>query len=164
MLENAGMRTEFVWGAHETWLRSKILDRLTHDKLDVVVCSSVFQQAIDVPELRAIVNGAGGASVIATLQRLGRGTRRAEGKDSFELWDIVDRGNRWLERHSRERIRAYEGEGYTVETVPEFSAPNEKGELPDPDKVNAEAEYRKGQKEVQAALKALTGEKTIRRR
>lgn len=164
MLENAGLRTDFVWGAHETWLRSRILERLTKNKLDVVVCSSVFQQAIDVPELRAIVNGAGGASVIATLQRLGRGTRRAEGKDSFELWDIADRGNRWLERHTRERIRAYEGEGYVVETAPSYSAPNEKGELLDPSNVNAEADYRKAQKQVQEAMHALTGERRVRRR
>lgn len=164
MLDAAGLRCDFVWGAHETWLRGKVLERLQSNKLDVVVCSSVFQQAIDVPKLRSVINAAGGASVIATIQRIGRGTRVTEDKTTFEVWDIVDRGNRWLERHSRERINAYEGEGYTVDTAPEFSAQNALGQVPDPDSVNAEAEYRKAQKVARDALKALTGQDRIRRR
>lgn len=164
MLEAAGLRTDFAWGAHETWLRGKMLDRLQSGELDVVVCSSVFQQAIDVPKLRAVVNAAGGASVIATIQRIGRGTRVTEDKKTFEVWDVVDRGNRWLERHSRERIRAYEGEGYTVETAPEYSAPNERGEVDDPDEVSAEADYRAAQKTARDALRALTGEPSVKRR
>ncbi len=164
MLEAAGMRTDFVWGAHETWLRGKVLEKLQAGKLDVVVCSSVFQQAIDVPKLRAVINAAGGASVIATLQRIGRGTRVTEDKTTFEVWDIADRGNRWLERHTRERIGAYEGEGYAVTSAPEFSAQNEKGLIPDPDSVNAEAEWRKAEKVRKDALKALTGQTGIRRR
>jgi len=164
LLTDAGFRAEFVWGAHETWLRSKILDKLTSGKLDTVICSSVFQQAIDVPSLRAVINAAGGASVIATLQRIGRGTRVTEDKTTFEVWDIADRGNRWLERHTRERLRAFTGEGYTYDTCPEHSAPNSAGELPDPESVNAEAEYRKAQKVARDAMRALTGETAVRRR
>lgn len=164
MLESAGLRADFVWGAHETWLRSKILDRLTSGKLDVVVCSSVFQQAIDVPSLRSVVNAAGGASVIQTIQRIGRGTRVTEDKTTFEVWDVADRGNRWLERHTRERVRAYEGEGYEVASAPEYAAPDAQGRLLDPATVNAEAEYRAAQKVAKDALRALTGEASIRKR
>ena len=164
MLTEAGLRVEFVWGAHSTDLRSKVIERLVTGKLDFVVCSSVFQQAIDVPQLRSVINAAGGASAIATIQRIGRGTRVTADKTTFEAWDIVDRGNRWLERHTRERLRAYEGEGYQPKLAPEYSAPNEAGQVLDPQTVNAEAEYRKAQKVARDALQALTGETSVRRR
>lgn len=164
MLTDAGLRVEFVWGAHSTDIRGRVIERLVSGKLDFVVCSSVFQQAIDVPQLRSVINAAGGASAIATIQRIGRGTRVTETKTTFEAWDLVDRGNRWLERHSRERLRAYEGEGYQVTLAPEYSAPNEAGLIPDPDSVNAEAEYRKAQKVTRDALQALTGQTSVRRR
>ena len=164
LLTEAGLRVEFVWGAHTTDIRARVIERLVGDKLDFVVCSSVFQQAIDVPQLRSVINAAGGASAIATIQRIGRGTRVTETKTSFEAWDIVDRGNRWLERHTRERMRAYEGEGYQPKLAPEYSAPNDAGQVPDPESVNAEAEYRKAQKVKRDALQALTGETSVRRR
>lgn len=164
LLTDAGLRVEFVWGAHSTDIRSRVIERLVTGKLDFVVCSSVFQQAIDVPQLRSVINAAGGASAIATIQRIGRGTRVTEDKKTFEAWDIIDRGNRWLERHTRERIRAYEGEGYQPQLAPEYSAPNEAGLVPDPDTVSAEAEYRRAQKAARDALQVLTGETSVRRR
>jgi hypothetical protein len=38
----------------------------------------------------------------------------AEGKDEFVVWDVSDRGHRWLERHTRARRKAYEAEGYEI--------------------------------------------------
>jgi superfamily II DNA or RNA helicase len=164
MLESAGLRVDFVWGVHETWLRQKVLERLETCKLDAVVCSAVFQQAIDVPELRSVINAAAGASVIAAIQRIGRGTRVTATKNTFEVWDVADRGNRWLEKHTRARVNAYTGEGYQVSTCPEHSAPNKDGKFADPNTVSAEAEYRRVKKEERDALRALTGENSIRKR
>ncbi len=72
------------------------------------------------PSLRSVIVGGGGKSIIATLQRLGRGMRvdrKAdgtihEGGSVFEVWDILDKGNKWLEKHARVRMNAYAGEGY----------------------------------------------------
>jgi superfamily II DNA or RNA helicase len=120
-LQRAGLAAEFVWGDKKTPQRDAAIERLERADLDLLVCSSVFQEGVDVPGLRCVINGAAGRSVIATLQRIGRGMRVAEerGEDGrcFEVWDIADRGNRMLERHANGRRKAYEREGYEVATL-----------------------------------------------
>lgn len=116
-IRKAGMRAELVWGEDNTDQRKQALADLVAGRLDVIVCSSVFQQAIDIPTLAAVVNGAGGASIIQTLQRIGRGTRVAAGKTSFDVWDVLDDGHRWLKRHGEKRADTYREEGYRVEVL-----------------------------------------------
>jgi superfamily II DNA or RNA helicase len=130
MLINAGIKADFVWGSHSLAWRKSHIRRLVQGHFDVLVCSSVFQEGIDVPELRSVIVGSGGKSVIATLQRLGRGMRVerrgdgsvVDGGDRFEVWDIADRGNDWLQRHARERLNAYTGEGFETFIEPEGPA------------------------------------------
>ena len=117
LIRKAGMRAELVWGEDDTGARKQALTDLVAGKLDVIVCSSVFQQAIDIPTLAAVVNGAGGASIIQTLQRIGRGTRIAAGTTKFDVWDILDDGHRWLKRHGEKRADTYRDEGYQVEIL-----------------------------------------------
>lgn len=131
LLKN-GIQADFVWGSHSTEYRNARVRDLVKGKLDILVCSVVFQEGIDIPELRSAVFASGGKSVIAALQRLGRGMRverDAAGnvlKGTFEAWDIADngcgctgkpdahQGCKWLEKHTRERIKAYSSEGHTV--------------------------------------------------
>lgn len=65
-------------------------------------------------------------STIDTLQKLGRGSRIAEGKTEFEMWDVldIDAGDvhgrtsaRWLAKHARTRRRDYLKQGYEVVVV-----------------------------------------------
>jgi len=139
-LLKAGIQADFVWGTHSTEYRNARIRDLVKGKLDILVCSVVFQEGIDIPELRSAVFASGGKSIIATLQRLGRGMRverNAAGdvvKGTFEAWDIADngcgctsykkgdphQGCKWLEKHTRERLKAYSSEGHAVvkETFP----------------------------------------------
>jgi superfamily II DNA or RNA helicase len=132
----AGLKPAFTWGSHSVEHRMRYVRDLVQGRIDVLVCSVVFQEGIDIPELRSVVVASGGKSVIAALQKLGRGMRpdAKSGKTDFECWDFHDvgcgctkakaedgeerrthSGCRWLERHSRARLRAYAQEGY--ETV-----------------------------------------------
>jgi superfamily II DNA or RNA helicase len=110
----AGMHADFVWGAHSTEWRQAQIRRLVKGQLDVLVCSVIFQEGVDIPELRSVVIASGGKSVIAALQRIGRGMRVSAGKDTFEVWDFRDVGHRWLARHTQQRIDAYENEGHAI--------------------------------------------------
>lgn len=120
MLLRAGVRAEFTFGTHSTDYRKSMVSRLVRADLDALVCSVIFQEGIDIPELRSVVVASGGRSVIATLQRLGRGMRVERdaagnvvpGGDEFEVYDIADRGHKWLDRHTKERLHAYAGEGF----------------------------------------------------
>jgi superfamily II DNA or RNA helicase len=120
LLERAGLKAEFVWGDHSVDWRKSHIKRLVQGHFDILVCSVVFQTGIDVPELRSIINAGAQKSVIATLQRAGRGMRIERDrsgnviKDSFELWDVLDEGNEWLEKHAKMRKAAYMAEKYEL--------------------------------------------------
>lgn len=113
-IRRCGMRTEFVWGNAPTTTRLAAIKRLVRGETDVLVTSAIFNEGVDIPSLRSLVAAAGGASVIAAIQRVGRGMRVSEGKDSFEVRDIADRGNKWLVKHTKAREAAYIREGYDV--------------------------------------------------
>lgn len=122
-LQKAGIKAEFVWGSVPAEIRRQQLDRLVAGKFDVIVCNVVFQQGIDCPELRSIVIAGGGRSEIATIQRVGRGVRTTAEKSTVEIWDILDRGNKYLERHADGRLGAYKAEGYDVTILDEAGQP-----------------------------------------
>lgn len=119
-LRKAGIAVEFVFGNSDTARRNAAIRRLTRSDVDVLICSVIFQEGTDIPEVRSVINAAGGRSIIATLQRIGRGMRPTEGEGGleFEVWDVADKGNGILERHTRGRRKAYEREGYEVLMLP----------------------------------------------
>lgn len=117
-LAGRGMRAEFIWGRHHIDARRDAFSRLCRGELDVCISNAVAEQGVDLPELRTVVVAGAGRSVIATLQRLGRGMRLAPGKESFTVIDIADRDVPWLERHSRARRRAYERDFDVVPRAP----------------------------------------------
>jgi superfamily II DNA or RNA helicase len=117
MLAEAGMKSEFVWGTDSNERRMAAVTRLVRTDIDVLICSTIFNEGVDIPALASVVIASGGKSLIAAIQRVGRGMRTDGGrKTEFEVWDIADRGNKWLDRHTRWRFRAYAGEGYEVVT------------------------------------------------
>jgi superfamily II DNA or RNA helicase len=119
-LRAAGVRSELAWGALNAKRRERLLADLQRGAVEVVVSSAVLKQGVDVPGLRTVVMGAAMKSVIDVLQKLGRGSRieRDAGgavlKDVFDLLDVYDVGQEWLEDHSKKRRAAYLAEGYQV--------------------------------------------------
>jgi len=117
-LVKRNIKTDFVWGKASLQTRQAVVRRLERGDLDVLVCSVIFQEGVDIPELRSVIIASGGKSVIAALQRIGRGMRRPDGKETFEVWDVADDGNEWLARHAKQRRLAYQREGYSVTITP----------------------------------------------
>lgn len=113
-LGRRGIRSDFVNGKHWNEARLGMVRNLVEGKLDVLVCSVIFQEGIDIPELEAVIHGGGKASVVGTLQRMGRGMRTAAGKTGFEVWDVWDTGQKWLHDHALARRKAYQKEGHKV--------------------------------------------------
>ncbi len=117
-LLKADLRAEFVFGADSTPERQAATRRLVRGDLDVLVSSVIFQEGVDIPQLRSVVIANGGRSVIAALQRIGRGMRVTADKNTFQVWDVADHGCKLLERHTKARVRAYTSQGYeTVEAM-----------------------------------------------
>ena len=130
LLFKAGMKAAFTYGNHSTEHRQSQIKTLERGAIDVLICSVIFQEGVDIPDLRSVVIASGGKSIIATLQRIGRGMRVSKGKDGFEVWDIYDKGCgcavgpythagcKWLEKHTRARVGAYAQEGYQTTMIP----------------------------------------------
>lgn len=114
---SAGMRCKFVWGKHPIEYRRKLLQQLAARDIDVLIASVIFQEGVDIPELRSVVLANAGKSTIGTLQKIGRGMRVSKDKKTFEVWDFFDVGNRMLQRHSTCRMSTYKNEGYLIEYV-----------------------------------------------
>lgn len=113
-LNARGVKAQFVWGSDSLQSRKDAVKRLVRGDIEVLVCSVIFNEGIDIPDLNSVIIAPGGDSVIATLQRIGRGMRLSEGKTTFEVWDFLDLGNKWIERHAKERKRAYMRERFEV--------------------------------------------------
>ncbi len=115
VLRAQGMSAEYVDGKASIEHRRQAVKRLERGDNDVLICTTIFNEGVDIPTLSSVVLAAGGSSAIQTLQRIGRGMRVAQGKDTFRVYDVRDTGQRWLERHTRARIRAYRSEGHEVD-------------------------------------------------
>jgi superfamily II DNA or RNA helicase len=112
LFNSAGYRVRFVYG--NTTQRQAVAESLERGDLDVVVASVVWQEGIDIPNVKSLIIACGGKSTIAALQRLGRGMRKTATKSYCSVIDFDDYGHRMLEKHSRLRRKAYQSEGFTV--------------------------------------------------
>jgi superfamily II DNA or RNA helicase len=118
-LRNAGLNVEFVWGEKNSAQRVQKIEALERAELDFLICSTIFQEGVDVPCLRSVIVGSGGQSIIDTLQRIGRGTRLDKGKNFFEVWDILDLGQSYTKKQAAKRKKTYESEHYNVDVLEE---------------------------------------------
>jgi len=110
-----GINTEFVWGEKSKLAREGAVERLERGDSEVLVASVVFQEGVDIPGLESVVVASGGKSIIAALQRVGRGMRTDGGrKVTFDVYDVLDLGSPMMERHSRRRMNTYVRESYAT--------------------------------------------------
>lgn len=131
-LRARGLSVEFVWGEKDLAVRQAAIKRMVRGDTDVLICSVIFQEGIDVPELQSVILGSGSASIIAALQSVGRGMRRhaRDGqvtKEAFTVYDVYDigcgcKGKRhkackWMEDHTLKRVQAYRSENYKITLV-----------------------------------------------
>lgn len=116
-LQRAGMNAEFVWGTASTDQRGAACKRLVRGDIDIIVSSPVFDEGLDLPTLESVVLGGGGKSVIKLLQRIGRGMRKADGKETFQVWDFADTSHKILASHAAERRRVLKGEGHKLTKI-----------------------------------------------
>jgi len=93
--------------------RKKIIEEFEKHKIPVLIASTILDEGIDIINIKSLIVAAGGKSFIKTIQRLGRALRKSPTKDKVYIYDFLDKTNRLLERHSYERIKAYEREGFT---------------------------------------------------
>ncbi|MEI6623374.1 MAG: DEAD/DEAH box helicase, partial [Actinomycetes bacterium] len=84
-----GVRCVSVHSGSTSDPREQSLQRLKNGELDIVFCVDLFNEGVDVPEIDTVLMLRPTQSPVLFLQQIGRGLRRAEGKDALSIIDFV---------------------------------------------------------------------------
>ena len=88
-----GYRTVFICGEHSQEEREECIDRLTSDvrtdPLDYIFTIDIFNEGVDIPEINQVIMLRPTQSPIIFVQQLGRGLRKAIGKEFVVVLDFI---------------------------------------------------------------------------
>jgi superfamily II DNA or RNA helicase len=101
-------------GKDKTATRRQAVADLQSGKVRAILCTTIFDEGVDIPELRKVILASGGKSQVKLLQRIGRGLRLADGKSSVEIVDFADKHHEMVRRHALERMKRFKEEGFEV--------------------------------------------------
>tara|TARA_R110000851_G_scaffold241359_1_gene393969 strand:+ start:4694 stop:6082 length:1389 start_codon:yes stop_codon:yes gene_type:complete len=97
--------------------RYKVINKfVNHPGSSVIIGTNVMQTGISIDEITHMINARGLEGEIPTIQGLGRGIRKAEGKDTMYFYDFYDKVP-YLEKHSKARIKHYTNLKFEVNHV-----------------------------------------------
>ena len=97
-----------IEGKDDIDIRYEIINKFVKDeKAATIIGTNVMQTGISIDEITHMINARGLSGEVPTLQGLGRGIRKADGKDTMYFYDFYDRAP-YLESHSKQRIKHYE--------------------------------------------------------
>ena len=108
----------FIYGGIGTDERESIRKQVMKSDNNIIVASfGTYARGINIPNLHNIVFASPYKSKVKNLQSIGRGLRKAEGKDMATLYDIVDdmsykKKQNFALRHFLERVNIYNDEGF----------------------------------------------------
>lgn len=109
-----GLKVECIYGKASSSQRDRALKDLDRGAIDVIVATKVFYEGADVPWTASVIDLAGGRSIIELLQKVGRGSRRPNGKTSCDIWTIQDEGWSAFAGQSKSRTASLRDEGHSV--------------------------------------------------
>lgn len=105
---------DLIYGKTDDDLRVDILDAFKDSKLKCLVGNlKIFNKGINIKNLDVLINAAGNAGDVLTVQTIGRVLRKNPGKTEALYIDFMDAGE-YLHKHSLSRIAALKAEDYTV--------------------------------------------------
>jgi len=105
---------DLIYGRTDDDLRVEILDDFKSGKLNILIGNlKIFNKGINIKNLDVLINAAGNAGDVLTIQTIGRVLRKNPGKTKAYYIDFMDEGE-YLKKHSLSRISALKAEDYTV--------------------------------------------------
>lgn len=109
------INSEVIYGKTEDDIRFDTLERFKNKEFNVLIGNiKIFNKGINIKTLDVIINAAGNAGDVVTVQTIGRALRKSEGKLKAYYVDFIDKGE-YCYRHSISRINALKAENYTVQ-------------------------------------------------
>ena len=102
----------FVQGIMPQKERNKVKNALIKKMIKICIATTSWSEGVDIQNLDSVIVAAGGKSEIQTLQRVGRGLRKTDGKDTATIVDILDLSHNHLLRQLGERLAIYSDMGW----------------------------------------------------
>lgn len=96
--------------------REQIIQRFNKGKIDILLCSMIIRRGKNIPEIRSLLNAAGGDSQSNVLQIFGRGLRKSKTKTKINIEEFYDLG-KYLRKHSKHRIIYYKNQKFPVKEL-----------------------------------------------
>ncbi len=110
-----GVPARAVSGAMRSEEREAILRAFAAGQLKMLCACDILNEGWDCPNVEVLLMGRPTLSKIVYMQQLGRGTRKAPGKESLIVFDFVDNAGRYGQSWSLHRLaktRTYRPGGY----------------------------------------------------
>ena len=114
-LEELGQDARLIFGKTEDDIRAEVRDDFKKGKFPILIGNlKIFNKGINIKNLDVLINAAGNAGDVTTIQTIGRALRKNPGKTEALYIDFIDNGE-YLRRHSDSRIQSLRNEKYDVE-------------------------------------------------
>ena len=104
-------KVSFIHGSTKKDIQQE-LEEFENGSTDVLIATNILNEGISIKTIKLLVNASGGKSSKEQVQKLGRGLRITEDKRKVIVVDFYDYGNKFTERHSNEREKTYQKEGF----------------------------------------------------
>jgi len=117
ILEKLISESKFISGSASMDVRKTATIDLGRGGGVKVISTPIFDEGVDLPAVDVLVLAGGGKAFVKILQRLGRGMRHKEGRNTLRVIDFVDDTSVVLMQHSIRRAEVYENEGFDVKIV-----------------------------------------------
>ena len=96
----------FVQGNSSSETRNRLKEALLNEDIYNMICSRVWMEGINIPNLKVIIYAAGYKEKKKVLQAMGRGLRTTDEKSTILLYDFTD-PYRYLAEHTIQRIQVF---------------------------------------------------------
>ncbi|MCI0556992.1 MAG: DEAD/DEAH box helicase, partial [Nitrososphaera sp.] len=105
----------FLTGNASAAERRQAVADLRSGKLKALMATTIWDEGVDVPEIEKVILASGGKSPVKLLQRIGRGLRKTEDKNTVQIVDFQDSHHPMLKRHADERKALWKSQGFNVQ-------------------------------------------------
>jgi superfamily II DNA or RNA helicase len=121
--ERMGLNPLFAHGKNKGDTNDRIKSKLNNRQIQLVIATSVFGIGTDIPNIDCVGIASARKSYIDTVQKIGRGRRRVEGKDKLKVIDFIDnvKGkytfHKHFYKHSIERLNTYKKKEWEIKKL-----------------------------------------------
>lgn len=92
--------------------RMEIINKFNNGEIPVLIGSSILNEGISISNMKVLIMASGGKAMTQTIQKIGRVLRITKEKRQGVFYDFIDAGNKYLFKHSKQRLSLYKKEGY----------------------------------------------------